>query len=129
MDGGQELALEVGDLSHSDISDVLGCEVAKVKSLVFQARTALIERRTARVESAVPLSADQEAQVRNHLTHRYGPGLNIAYGLNPALLGGLRYPPVQRLGQHQGVVDLHLQLLQHVRHGGGFGLRFLSRRP
>src|SRR5258708_5802049 len=49
-----------------------------------------IERRTARVESAVPLSADQEAQVRNHLTHRYGPGLNIAYGLNPALLGGLR---------------------------------------
>jgi RNA polymerase sigma factor (sigma-70 family) len=39
---------EVGDLSHSDISDILGCEVAKVKSLVFQARTALIDRRTAR---------------------------------------------------------------------------------
>ena len=39
---------EVGDLSHSDISDVLGCEVSKVKSLVFQARTALIDRRTAR---------------------------------------------------------------------------------
>src|SRR4051794_5837751 len=39
---------EVGDLSHSDISDVLGCEVAKVKSLVFQARTSLIDRRTAR---------------------------------------------------------------------------------
>jgi RNA polymerase sigma factor (sigma-70 family) len=39
---------EVGDLSHSDISDILGCEVSKVKSLVFQARTALIDRRTAR---------------------------------------------------------------------------------
>ena len=49
-----------------------------------------IERRTARVESAVPLTAEQETQVRNNLTHRYGPGLNIAYGLNPALLGGLR---------------------------------------
>ena len=49
-----------------------------------------IERRTARVESAVPLSAEQEAAVRNNLTQRYGPGLSIAYGLNPALLGGLR---------------------------------------
>jgi RNA polymerase sigma factor (sigma-70 family) len=39
---------EVGDLSHSDISEVLGCEASKVKSLVFQARTALIDRRTAR---------------------------------------------------------------------------------
>jgi RNA polymerase sigma factor (sigma-70 family) len=39
---------EVGDLSHSEISQVLGCEVAKVKSLVFQARTALIDRRIAR---------------------------------------------------------------------------------
>src|SRR4051794_30942191 len=26
---------EVGDLSHSDISEILGCEVSKVKSLVF----------------------------------------------------------------------------------------------
>jgi RNA polymerase sigma factor (sigma-70 family) len=39
---------EVGDLSHSDISEVLGCEVSKVKSLVFQARTGLIDRRIAR---------------------------------------------------------------------------------
>jgi RNA polymerase sigma factor (sigma-70 family) len=39
---------EVGDLSHGDISEVLGCEVSKVKSLVFQARTTLIDRRTAR---------------------------------------------------------------------------------
>jgi RNA polymerase sigma factor (sigma-70 family) len=39
---------EIGDLSHSDISEVLGCEVTKVKSLVFQARTALIDRRIAR---------------------------------------------------------------------------------
>ena len=39
---------ELGDLSHSDIADVIGCEAAKVKSLVFQARSGLIERRQAR---------------------------------------------------------------------------------
>jgi RNA polymerase sigma factor (sigma-70 family) len=39
---------EVGDLSHEDISHVLGCQVDKVKSLVFQARSSLIDRRTAR---------------------------------------------------------------------------------
>jgi RNA polymerase sigma factor (sigma-70 family) len=39
---------EVGDLSHRDIGAILGCEASKVKSLVFQARTALIDRRAAR---------------------------------------------------------------------------------
>jgi RNA polymerase sigma factor (sigma-70 family) len=39
---------ELGDLSHADIAQVLGCEAAKVKSLVFQARSALIESRRAR---------------------------------------------------------------------------------
>jgi RNA polymerase sigma factor (sigma-70 family) len=39
---------EIGDLSHTDISAILDCEVSKVKSLVFQARTALIDRRAAR---------------------------------------------------------------------------------
>jgi RNA polymerase sigma factor (sigma-70 family) len=39
---------EVGGLSHSEVGAVVGCEVAKVKSLVFQARTSLIESRRAR---------------------------------------------------------------------------------
>src|SRR5919106_723202 len=39
---------EVADLSHADIAHVLECDVAKVKSLVFQARSGLIERRQAR---------------------------------------------------------------------------------
>lgn len=39
---------EVGDLSHAEVAQVVGCEVAKVKSLVFQARSSLIERRQAR---------------------------------------------------------------------------------
>src|SRR4051812_47015783 len=39
---------EVGDLSHDEIGQVLGCEASKVKSIVFQARNALIDRRIAR---------------------------------------------------------------------------------
>jgi RNA polymerase sigma factor (sigma-70 family) len=51
LPGDQREALvlaEVGDLSHNEIAEVLGCEASKVKSLVFQARTALIDRRIAR---------------------------------------------------------------------------------
>src|SRR3954447_4452092 len=39
---------ELGDLSHADIASVVGCEASKVKSLVFQARSSLIELRNAR---------------------------------------------------------------------------------
>src|SRR3954469_15714212 len=39
---------EVGGLSHAEVGTVVGCEVAKVKSLVFQARSSLIETRKAR---------------------------------------------------------------------------------
>ena len=39
---------ELGDLSHAEVAEVLGCEVPKVKGLVFRARAGLIERRDAR---------------------------------------------------------------------------------
>jgi RNA polymerase sigma factor (sigma-70 family) len=42
------LLSEVGDLAHNEVAEVLGCEVAKVKALVFRARSALIDRRKAR---------------------------------------------------------------------------------
>ena|SRR5438128_3303843 len=48
------------------------------------------ERRTAKVESAVPLSSEAQASVRNNLTRLYGLGLNLSFGQNPALIGGLR---------------------------------------
>jgi RNA polymerase sigma factor (sigma-70 family) len=38
---------ELGDLSHAEVAEVIGCEAPKVKSLVFQARSGLIERRQA----------------------------------------------------------------------------------
>lgn len=49
-----------------------------------------IERRTARVESAVPLAPELQNVVRNNLTKTYGQGLSISFAQNPALIGGLR---------------------------------------
>jgi F-type H+-transporting ATPase subunit delta len=47
-------------------------------------------RRAANVESAVPLSADQQASISANLQRIYGRGLNISFQQNPALIGGLR---------------------------------------
>lgn len=49
-----------------------------------------VERRTARVVSAVPLSADLQARVRDSLARLYGPGLSLSFAQRPELLGGLR---------------------------------------
>ena len=49
-----------------------------------------IERRTARVESATQLSDSLAASVKANLAQRYGPGLDVGFAVNPALIGGLR---------------------------------------
>jgi len=49
-----------------------------------------LERRAARVESATPLPADVQAEVTSRISKIYGNGVSIAFGQNPALLGGLR---------------------------------------
>jgi F-type H+-transporting ATPase subunit delta len=49
-----------------------------------------IQRRTARVESAIPLAAPLREGVQAGLTRRHGPGLRFEFVENPALLGGLR---------------------------------------
>jgi F-type H+-transporting ATPase subunit delta len=49
-----------------------------------------LDRRTASIESAVPLQADLQSSVQAALNRIYGPGLNISFSQNPALLGGLR---------------------------------------
>ena len=51
------LLAEVSDLSHAQVADVLGCEVARVKALVFRARGGLMDRRRAR---ATPCAEIQE---------------------------------------------------------------------
>ena len=49
-----------------------------------------LDRRAARIESAVPLTAAQQNDVTANLTRRYGSGLNFLFSHNPALLGGMR---------------------------------------
>jgi F-type H+-transporting ATPase subunit delta len=49
-----------------------------------------LDRRSAKVESAVTLSPEQETAVKVDLNRKYGAGLNISFAQNPALLGGLR---------------------------------------
>jgi F-type H+-transporting ATPase subunit delta len=49
-----------------------------------------LERRAARIESAVALPADLQAHLRAGLARLYGPGLDISFGQNPALIGGVR---------------------------------------
>ncbi len=49
-----------------------------------------VERRTARVDSAVALAPDLAAKITNDLNQLYGQGLSISFAQNPALVGGLR---------------------------------------
>jgi F-type H+-transporting ATPase subunit delta len=49
-----------------------------------------LERRAARVESAVPLPPDLQTDVANRIRNLYGPGADITFSQNPALIGGLR---------------------------------------
>jgi F-type H+-transporting ATPase subunit delta len=49
-----------------------------------------LDRRTARVESATPLAAEQQSQVAAQLAKIYGAGLDLSFTQNAALLGGLR---------------------------------------
>jgi len=48
------------------------------------------DRRSARVESAVPLPADLQASVEAGLERVYGPGISTSFAHNPALIGGMR---------------------------------------
>jgi RNA polymerase sigma factor (sigma-70 family) len=61
------LLAEVGDLSHAEVAKVLGCEVGKVKGLVFRARSGLIQRRTARETSC--------SEIREQLANLRGGSL------------------------------------------------------
>ena len=59
---------ELGDLSQAEIADTLGCKPARVKALVFQARTSLVTQRDARDASC--------DTVREKLATVHGGALN-----------------------------------------------------
>ena len=58
-----------GALSHAEVAEVLGCETAQVKGLVFRARTALIQRREAR-ETPCASIREQLANLRGGALRR-----------------------------------------------------------
>jgi len=49
-----------------------------------------VEQHAARVESALPLPADLQMDVAGRIKTIYGSGVEISFGQNPELLGGLR---------------------------------------
>lgn len=49
-----------------------------------------LDRRSSRIESAVPLGADLQAGVQTSLGRLYGPGLSFDFRQNAALIGGMR---------------------------------------
>ena len=61
---------QLGDLPHADIAATLGCSPAKVKALVFQARTALAHGREARDTSC--------AEIREQISAAHGAALRRA---------------------------------------------------
>lgn len=48
------------------------------------------DQHTAKVESAMPLSAELRAATETHLTRLYGPGLATSFTDRPSLIGGMR---------------------------------------
>jgi len=69
-----------------------------------------LERRSARIESAVPLPPDLQSSVRESLSRAYGPGLNFSFAQNQSLIGGMRI----RVGSdvYDGSVQAKLAMLQ-----------------
>ncbi len=49
-----------------------------------------LARRTARIESAVELSADVQSGVRANLVRKYGANLELGFAVRADLIGGLR---------------------------------------
>lgn len=63
--------------------------IAILESLARLVRSE-IERQSAFVESATPLSADLQAQLRTSLARKYGRELALQFQVRPELLGGIR---------------------------------------
>ncbi len=69
-----------------------------------------IQRRTATIESATGLPPDFRDKIQANLSQVYGPGLNISFAQNPALIGGMRI----KVGSdvYDGSVQARLAALQ-----------------
>jgi F-type H+-transporting ATPase subunit delta len=69
-----------------------------------------LEQHAARVESALPLAPDLQAEVTGEIKKKYGAGVSISFAQNPALIGGLRIQVGSDL--YDGSVKMRLQKLE-----------------
>jgi len=69
-----------------------------------------VARHSARVESAVAISPEDQVGIKVSLEKQYGAGLEISYRVVPALLGGLRIQVGSDL--YDGSVQTRLQKLE-----------------
>ena len=69
-----------------------------------------LEQHAASVESAMPLTADLQADVTGEIKRKYGAGVSISFAQNPALIGGLRIQVGSDL--YDGSVKMRLQKLE-----------------
>jgi len=69
-----------------------------------------LAKRAVRVENAVQTTPGQMADIQASLQKLYGPGLDVQYFINPALIGGLRIQVGSDL--YDGSVKTRLEKLQ-----------------
>ena len=112
---------ELGDFSHPEIARVIGCSPAKVKALVFQARTSLDRgpRRAAHAVRRDPDAARDRAR-RPAASRLAAPPPEPVRSLR-RLPAGRRGPPDRPRAHHAGRADRRPQ-------GGGAGRRRRARR-
>jgi F-type H+-transporting ATPase subunit delta len=106
-----------GLLDESRVRAVVALLVAKkprgyveILSRLHRLAKLNLEQRAARVESATPLAADLQNEVAERLKKIYGGGLDLSFGENPALIGGLKI----RVGSdlYDGSVKKRLEQLE-----------------
>ena len=68
-----------------------------------------LEQHAATVESATPLPAELQNAVTGEIRKKYGTGVSIAFGQDPALIGGLRIQVGSDL--YDGSVKMRLEKL------------------
>ena len=69
-----------------------------------------VAKHSAKVESAVATSPEQQTSIKTSLEKQFGAGLEITYAIVPALLGGLRIQVGSDL--YDGSVQTRLQKLE-----------------
>jgi F-type H+-transporting ATPase subunit delta len=69
-----------------------------------------VTKRTVRVENAVETTPAQKTDIEASLVKHYGPGLEVFYSTNPALIGGMRIQVGSDL--YDGTVKTRLEELQ-----------------